>query len=303
MRCRHPPPVAAVSLPERGAPKVPPVVTTRWQLARDAAVRYQDVVVPWINGPFADALVTLVEPRRGDTILDVGCGTGAAARAAAKAVGRSGRIVGLDANAGMLEVARATSQSDGAGPEEPEPAAIEWLEATATAMPLAAATFDAVVSGQALQFIPETDAVAREMRRVLRPGGRIAASVWRGLAVNPYFAAQIETIKGRLGEEAAEGLRTGFAMTDPGVLALALTAAGLEDVRVDTIDLLLDLPPLTDWAPRHLAATTVASALAAPGVARELGADMAQALGDYATPDGVRVPFSSWVVEGRAPDA
>src|SRR5512143_715402 len=160
MRCPRPPPVAAVSLPEPGAPKVPPVVTTRWQLARDAAVRYQDVVVPWINGPFADALVGLLEPRPGASILDVGCGTGAAARTAAKAVGRSGRVVGLDSNAGMLQVARSTSQADGVGPEDPEPATIEWLEATGTAMPLAAATFGAVVSSQALQFIPETDAVA-----------------------------------------------------------------------------------------------------------------------------------------------
>lgn len=303
MRCPHPPPVAAVTLPERGAPKVPPVVTTRWQLARDAAVRYQDVVVPWINGPFADALVGLVEPRLGDAILDVGCGTGAAARTAAKAVGRSGRVVGIDSNAGMLQVARTTSQTEELEPGDPEPAAIDWLEATATAMPLATATFDAVLAGQVLQFVPETDAVAREVGRVLRPGGRIAASVWRGLAANPYFAAQIETVTARLGEDASEGLLTGFAMTDPGVLAIALTAAGLVDVRVDAIDLLLDLPPLADWAPRHLAATTVASALAAPGVARELGADMAHALGDYATPDGVRVPFSSWVIEGRAPGA
>ena len=189
------------------------------------------------------------------------------------------------------------------GPDDAEPATIDWLEATATAMPLADGSFDAVVASQVLQFVPEVDAVAREIRRVLRPGGRVAASVWRGLASNPYFAAQVETVTDRLGDEAVEGLLTGFAITDPGTLAMAFTAAGVEDVRVDTIDLLLDLPPLADWAPRHLAATSVASGLsAAPGIARELGADMAHALGDYVTPDGVRVPFSSWVVEGRAPN-
>jgi SAM-dependent methyltransferase len=287
---------------DRPAPKVPPVVSTRWQLARDAAVRYQDVIVPWILGPFAEALVEVVEPRRGESVLDVGCGTGAAARAAARVVGGSGRVVGLDLNVGMLEVARGIDSTDGLGADGAEPASIDWLEASAIAMPLADASFDAVVSAQALQFVPETDAVAREMRRVLRPGGRVAASVWRGLAANPYMAAQVETVIERLGEEAADGLLAGFAMTDPGALALAFTAAGLEDVRVGTIDLVLDLPPLADWAPRHLAATPVAPVLAgAPGIARELGADMARALADYVTPDGVRVPFSSWVIEARAP--
>jgi SAM-dependent methyltransferase len=293
-----------VSLPDRATPKVPPVVTTRWQLARDAAVRYQDVIVPWIAGPFADALVDLVGPEHGDSILDVGCGTGAATRAAARAVGRTGRVVGLDVNSGMLEVARSFDQADGPGPDAAEPAPIEWVEATATAMPLADGSFDAVVASQVLQFVPEVDAVARELRRVVRPGGRVAASVWRGLASNPYFAAQVETVADRLGDEAVEGLLAAFALADPGAIAMALTAAGMHDVRVDTIDLLLDLPPLTDWAPRHLAATTVASGLAAaPGIARELGADMAHALGDYVTPDGVRVPFSSWVVAARASGA
>jgi hypothetical protein len=48
----------------------------------------------------------------------------------------------------------------------------------------------------------------------------------------------------------------------------------------------------------------VASALAsAPGLARELGADLAQAMAEYVTPDGVRVPFSSWYIEGVAPAA
>jgi SAM-dependent methyltransferase len=288
-----------------GAPHVPPVISTRWQLARDAAVRYQDVLVPWILGPFAEALVELANPRRGESVLDVGCGTGAVARAAAFEVGRSGRVVGLDLNVGMLEVARGIDPAEVAGDRhEIEPAAIEWLEASATAIPLADRSFDAVVSAQVFQFVPELDVAAAEIRRVLKPGGRAAVSVWRGMESNPYFAAQVAAVTERLGVEAAGGLVAGFRLTDPSPLAAALTAAGLEGVEIATIDLLLNLPPLADWAPRHLAATPVATALgAAPGIARELGADIAQAMADYSTPDGVRVPFSSWVVEGRAPDA
>lgn len=278
------------------------MISTRWQLARDAAVRYQDVIVPWITGPFADALVEIVQPRPGESVLDIGCGTGAAARAAALAVGPAGRVVGLDLNVGMLEVARAFDTGEIGDPDGPDPALIEWLEASATAMPLADRTFDAVVSAQALQYIPEVDVLAVEIERVLRPGGRAAVSVWRELASNPYFEVLVDIIAMRLGAEAAEGLASGFRTVDPAPIAAALGAAGLDDVKLERIDLILDLPPLADWAPRHLAATPVAPALvgAAPGIARELGGDVAHAMADYVTPDGVRVPFSSWVIEGRS---
>ncbi len=282
-------------------PPVPSVISTRWQLERDAAVRYQDVVVPWILGPFAEALVEILGPQPGEAILDVGCGSGAAARAVALAVGRTGRVVGLDLNAGMLEVARGVDQDQAGGQDAPARAPIEWLEASAMEMPLADRSFDAVVSGQVLQFVPDIGAAAREIRRVLKPGGRVALSVWRGTAHNPYFAAQMDAVTGRLGTEAAGALAAGFRMADPQPLVDALTDAGLEGVTVRELDFPLDLPPLADWALRHLAATPVAPALAgaAPGIALELGADVARALNDYVTSDGVGVLFSTWVIEGR----
>ena len=140
------------------------------------------------------------------------------------------------------------------------------------------------------------------MRRVLRSDGRVGVSVWRGIAENPYFTAQVNAVTQRLGEDAGSALAAGFQFSDPAPLVDALAGAGLEDVEIERLDLLLNLPPLADWAPRHLAATPVASALgSAPGIARELGADVAHALADFVTPDGVRVPFSSWIIEGRAP--
>ena len=290
-------------------PPNPPLISTHWQLAHDAAVRYQDVVVPWILGPFAEALVEVLGPQPGESILDVGCGSGAATRAVALAVGHTGRVVGLDLNAGMLDVAlgvdqdlaRGVDQEQAGGQDAPARAPIAWLEASAMDMPLADRSFDAVVSGQVLQFVPDIGAAAREIRRVLKPRGRVALSVWRGTAHNPYFAAQMDAVTARLGTEAAGALVAGFRMADPQPLVDALTDAGFEAVAVRELDLPLDLPPLADWALRHLAATPVASALAgaAPGIGQELGADVARALRDYVTPDGVRVLFSTWVIEGR----
>lgn len=287
---------------DRAAPDVPPVLSTRYQLGRDAAVRYQDVSVPWILGPFGQALVERAGPRRGDAVLDVGCGTGAATRPAAVAVGRSGRVVGLDLNVGMLEIARNLDAELEHGADGTESAVIEWLEASAEAMPLASNAFDLVVAGQSLQFPPDTAAAAAEIARVLKPGGRLAATVWRSPSASPFYAAEIEAIAARLGVEAAQAFGAAFRMGDPAVLVDALTGAGLESIEVGRIDLILDLPPLADWAPRHLASTPVAPALAAaPGFARELGSDLSQAMAEYVTPDGVRVPFSAWLISGRTP--
>jgi SAM-dependent methyltransferase len=287
---------------DRAAPYVPPVLSTRYQLGRDAAARYQDVSVPWILGPFGQALVERASPLPGDVVLDVGCGTGAATRPAAAAVGPSGRVVGLDLNVGMLEVARNLDLE--LDPDTAASAAIEWLEASAEAIPLASDTFDLVIAGQSLQFPPDTAAVASEIGRVLKPGGRLAATVWRAPSASPFYAAEIEAIATRLGVEAAQAFGAGFRMADPTGLVDALTAAGLQGVDVGRIDLILDLPPLADWAPRHLASTPVAPALAAaPGFARELGSDLSQAMAEYVTPDGVRVPFSAWIISGRTAPA
>jgi SAM-dependent methyltransferase len=276
----------------------------RGQLGRDAAVRYQDVAVPWIFGPFGQALVELISPRRGESLLDIGCGTGAATRPAAVAVGPTGRVVGLDLNVGMLEVARGLDATTEPGPDddEVEAAEIEWIEASAEALPLANRSFDVVIASQSVQFPDDTAAAAGEIRRVLRPGGRLGLTAWRDPSASPYFAAEVEAMARRLGPEAADGLLAGFRLADPAPLVTALAVAGITDIETRRIDLILDLPPLADWAPRHLAATPVASALAsAPGLARELGAALAQAMSEYVTPDGIRAPFSSWYIAGVAP--
>lgn len=80
--------------------------STKWQLARDSAERYQTVLTPSILGPFAKALVDFAEMKVNEQVVDVGSGTGAAARYAAEAVGKSGWVMGIDVNESMIEVAR-----------------------------------------------------------------------------------------------------------------------------------------------------------------------------------------------------
>lgn len=105
-------------------------------------------------------------------ILDLGTGTGVLARAVARRLPEA-TVVGADFSRGMLGMARALSEDDATLDGR-----IEWLEADAASLPLPDGSLDAVVSSFVLQLVPERPPVYREIRRVLRPGGRLAFVTW-----------------------------------------------------------------------------------------------------------------------------
>src|SRR5690606_11648261 len=132
--------------------------------------RYQEVLVPTILGPFAQALVEAVDIAAGDAVADIGCGTGAAARPAALRAGASGRVIGLEINDGMLAVAASLPVMGGAS--------IEWRQCSADRLPLEDGSIDVVLCAQTLQFLPIRSPVVTQMRRVLADGGRVGVSTW-----------------------------------------------------------------------------------------------------------------------------
>ncbi|MHB8611476.1 MAG: class I SAM-dependent methyltransferase [Candidatus Dormibacteraceae bacterium] len=110
-------------------------------------------------------VLELVEARPGMRVIDLACGPGTLSRRLMQSVSPGGAIVGVDLAPGMIELAR--ESIPGAHFEVMD---IERLEFTD-------GSFDAAVCGHGLQFAPDLGAALREARRVLRPGGRLAASV------------------------------------------------------------------------------------------------------------------------------
>jgi Methyltransferase domain len=146
----------------------------QWQVAGTAAEVYEKELVPAVFAPWAPIVVDLAHPRKGDRVLDVACGTGIVARAAADRVGPNGRVVGVDLNPGMLKVARATwSTGSRSG------MSAEWHEASADNLPFPDASFDIAYCQLGLQFFADRAAALGEMRRVLAGGGRLADGVAR----------------------------------------------------------------------------------------------------------------------------
>ena len=131
---------------------------------------YERVLVGPLFRPFAAQLVRRVALNRGDSVIDVACGTGIVARLARERLGPDARIVGVDVAPAMLAVARAVDQT------------IDWRQGNAMSLPVSdSERFTALTCHQGLQFVPDKAAAVREMRRVIAPGGRVAIATWSSL--------------------------------------------------------------------------------------------------------------------------
>lgn len=118
--------------------------------------------------PVADHVVRGAEIRAGERVLDIACGTGNTALAAAA---RGAAVTGLDLTPELLDVAAARAADAGI-------AGITWLEGDAEDLPFPAGSFDVIVSSCGLMFAPDQPRVAAEVARVTRPGGRVAIQAW-----------------------------------------------------------------------------------------------------------------------------
>jgi len=197
-----------------------------WQLTGAAAGRYERFLVPAVTLPWANDLVQRVGLYRGDRVLDVACGSGAATRVAARRVEEPGHVVGLDINPGMLAVARSLTLPRGS-------AQIEWCEGSALALPFAEGVFDAVLCQLGLQFVPDRPAAVREMRRVLGRGGHVGASVYAPIDRNPATHALADALDRHLGAGASRAKRHEHSLGDPNELRALFAGAGFEDVRME----------------------------------------------------------------------
>ncbi|WP_416986372.1 class I SAM-dependent methyltransferase [Streptomyces sp. T028] len=224
---------------------------TGFHLKGSAPERYEHYVAP-LMAPFVTALVDAADLFPGATVLDLACGTGFAARAAAAQVGPAGRVHGIDIDEGRLEVAR--ERHPRLYPD------IEFTAAPADDLPHADRSFDVVLCQQAAQYFADLDAALREAARVTRPGGRFAATVWTRMDESPYCVAQHHALQTYAGPEAAARYRAGFACTADR-LTDALRQAGYRTTAHRDLTYDIELSPLEEYVPAHLSSLSVTSAL------------------------------------------
>ncbi|MEU1181816.1 methyltransferase domain-containing protein [Streptomyces sp. NPDC005820] len=257
---------------------------TGFHLKGSAPERYEHYVAP-LMAPFVTALVDAADLFPGATVLDLACGTGFAARAAAAQAGPTGRVTGVDINEGMLKIAEACHPR-----LYPD---IEFTRAPADDLPHPAAAFDAVLCQQGAQFFPDLDAVLRETARVTRPGGRFAATVWSHLADSPYFVAVRAAIEEHDGPQSTTAYEAAFQGADR--LTTAVDRAGFHDTTRRTLTFTIGLPPLEQYVPGHLSATGWGQTVAETGD-DPIFTRTARTVIDRLPPDTTAFPFTVTLV-------
>jgi len=208
---------------------------TTGQLCANAAEIYDEFFVPALFGPWAEPLCEAAGLVPGMDVLDVACGTGATTRVAKARVGSGGAVTGLDRNAGMLDVARRRAPD------------IRWVNGRAEELPFADQTFDAVLCQFGLMFFDDRIGAMKEMRRVVRPGGRIAVSVWDDVRNSAGYARMIELIDRLFGSEPAEALKAPFVLGEMSDLDEVVRAGGLEGAQIVTLPGTARFASIQDW--------------------------------------------------------
>ena len=260
-----------------------------WQVEASAAELYEHYLVRAVTLPWAVDLVDRVGLARGDQVLDVACGTGVVARVAAGRVGDRGRVVGLDLNRGMLEVAQAKAGvSDGAS--------IEWVEGSAAALPFDDAEFGIVLCQLGLQFFEDRLGALTEMRRVLFEAGRLGLSVFTSIERNPAAHALSDALDRHLAEGASLAKRSEHSLPAADELRDVCIAAGFVGVRIETVGRMVRFPSAEEWVRIQFVATPLRSLLEGrepsdqQGVVDRVSADVRDALAPFGHTDGFAFP-------------
>lgn len=227
----------------------------RFQLTREAATSYESQKVRAVFAPLARATLDAIAVTADEVVLDVACGTGIVGRVLAERCRLRSPIVGIDLNIAMIERARDVSRADAA--------AFRWLVGDVANLPLADRSFSLAFCQQGLQYFPDEGAALRELRRVLRPGGRVALTLWA--TASPFFVALADAIGHHVSPEAAQQSLAPFDDGRAGRLPGLLAAAGFAEISVNSLTVDRIVSGAREAIPQEIMGNPVGTAVAALG--------------------------------------
>jgi ubiquinone/menaquinone biosynthesis C-methylase UbiE len=200
-----------------------------WQLAASGWRRWYDVLEAEAAGQVVSRkLVDLADLEPGDSVLDIATGYGEPALTAARAVLPGGHVMAADIAPNLLAFGRERARRAGLDN-------VEFRESDAETLEFPDATFDAVLSRQGLQFLPDVAGTLKRLHSALRSGGRLAAAVW-GPPDTVQFALPIPIILRELNLPPPPSGRPGpFALGNAQILARLVADAGFRDIETGTV--------------------------------------------------------------------
>jgi ubiquinone/menaquinone biosynthesis C-methylase UbiE len=246
--------------------------------------------------PIRSDLVTVLAPRPGESVLDIGTGLGEPALSVAAAVGPSGRVTGVDLAEQMVVAARRLAAEKKMGN-------VEFLTMDSSALELPARSFDAVVSNFGFQIFTDPDKAAAEALRVLKPGGRIAVSIWGTGDRTPFLDVLIAPMLKHAEPDVNGYLPTPYETGGPGEMVRFLEGAGFRDAREERRSYMIPFDNADQYLDLILKATPIGHSLSEeePAVQADVLAVTRANLERWRREDGLRLPAEAVLVTARAP--
>jgi SAM-dependent methyltransferase len=254
----------------------------------------QDILL----APVSKVLIDHAAAKAGERILDVGCGCGSTSIALAARVAPSGFVLGIDISAPMLSQARQLA---------PKGLPLDFALADATVHPFDPESFDLLVSRFGVMFFAEPAMSFANLRRALRPEGRVTFACWREPRDNPWMMAPLQAVYRHVPKLPQQG------PDDPGPFAFAseqrvnaiLSEAGYRGIAMERCDLSLDIAVGGGLEAAVRSALEIGpSSRALEGQPPELRAAAKESVREMLTPmvrgESVPLPGSIWIVTARA---
>jgi SAM-dependent methyltransferase len=243
-----------------------------------------------------EQMLAASRPQPGERVLELACGPGGVGLAAARLVGPGGEVVLSDVAAEMTEIASARAAAAGAVNVRARVLDIESIDEPD-------GSYDVVLCREGLMFAPDPARAAREIRRVLRPGGRVAIAVWGLRERNPWLALVFDAVSAQTGRPVPPpGVPGPFSLGDSATVVALLADAGLAGVQIGELPTPLRAGTFDEWWSRTSAlAGPLAKILAAlpEQAAQALRERLRGAIRPYTTPAGVEIPGLTLIASAR----
>ncbi|MDO8379011.1 class I SAM-dependent methyltransferase [Phenylobacterium sp.] len=248
--------------------------------------------------PLGLRAMAALAPTPGERILDVGCGAGQTSLALTAAVAPGGSVLAVDISHPLLEVARRRAEGL---------ANLTFQEADAQTAPFEAASLDAAFSRFGVMFFADPPAAFANIRRALKPGGRLAFVCWRRPDENPFMtlpmAAAITHLPAPQAPPPAPDPHAPgpFAFADPERVRGILAAAGFGRVEITPHDQKIGSGDLDQALTVALKIGPLGAMLREHPDRRDAVVDaVREALRPHAGPEGVKLPSATWIATARA---
>lgn len=242
--------------------------------------------------PVADAAIKLAAVRPGERVLDIGCGSGATSIALAGLTGKNGHVTGVDISAQMIELARRRSGKIGN---------LDYALADAASETFAS-PFDLMFSRFGVMFFGDPVAAFANLRRALKPGGRLVFASWRPLNENPWMLVPLRAVLPLVPPQPRPGPNDPgpFAFGDMNRVRQILTAAGFAELRETRFDFDMLLGESLEEATEQ--ATSMGAASRAlkeqpDAVVASARKSIRAALAPHSASGRVNLPGAVWLVE------